>query len=43
MEKIEKAKEQIVNYSIRLLKYEGDDINKWKVIKELGNNMECLK
>jgi len=26
--KIEKAKEQIVNYSIRLLKYEGDDINK---------------
>lgn len=40
--KIEKAKEQIVKYSSQLQKYDGD-INKWKVIKELGKIMECLK
>ena len=40
-EKIQKAKDQIVEYSARLQAYEGD-VNKWKVIKELGKIIECL-
>lgn len=39
--KIEKAKEQIVKYTAQLQQYNGD-INKWKVIKELGKIIDAL-
>lgn len=39
--KIEKAKEQIVEFTTHLHKYEGD-INKHKVIKELEKIYETL-
>lgn len=40
-DRIQKTKEEIVRYADELRKYEGN-INKWKVIKELGTLTELL-
>jgi len=40
-DKIQKTKDEIVKYAHKVKNYDGD-INKWKILKELGTLTEML-